>query len=188
MNCPKLFFGVDQAALEGFLRCLKTRRCPFCNCAESLNQHSILYGNDLDGQCADERCVRGQRIFCSNRGQRGGCGRTFPAFLPDALPRFSMTALLLWKLLLGLMSGGSILSAIHKARLPFAEETLYHLLERLRLRLGEIRSRLCQITPAHASSQSDPLLQTVEHFQAAFAKVDCPIQAYQIHFQAALMG
>jgi hypothetical protein len=188
MNCLKLFFGLNLAALEVLLLSLKARRCPFCICAESLNQHSILYGKHPDRNCADKRCVRGQRIYCSNRGQRGGCGRTFPAFLADVFPRFSVTALLLWKLLSAMTTSGSILAAIHSVRLPFGTETLYHLVDRLRLRLDEVRSRLSQITPAPASSQSDPLLQTVEHFKAAFPKADGPLQAYQIRFQAALLG
>jgi hypothetical protein len=33
--------------------------------------------------------VRGQRAFCSDRGQRGGCGRTVSLFLAVMLPRHS---------------------------------------------------------------------------------------------------
>jgi hypothetical protein len=35
-------------------------------------------------------------VDCSNRGLRGGCGRTFAFFLADILPRHTLTAALVW--------------------------------------------------------------------------------------------
>jgi hypothetical protein len=186
MNFPQFCFGCDQKALHLSLLSLKEQRCPHCHCAESLNRHSFLYGNDPD-RPAGQR-LRGQRVFCCDRGQRGGCGRTFSVFLADVLPRFSVSASLLWQLLLLLLPGGSIQAAIHALRLPFAPETLYHLLQRLRLRLDVLRVNLCQVAPSAPSSQSDPLLQTVEHFRTAFAPAPCPIQEFQSRLQKALLG
>ncbi len=65
---------------------LKGFGCPFCGASETLNCHSKLYGNDPDGS-EDGRMERGQRVWCSNRGRRGGCGRSFPIFLAGVLPR-----------------------------------------------------------------------------------------------------
>ena len=165
---------------------LKEWRCPFCDCSESLNRHSFLYGNDPD--CPNGRRLRGQRVFCSDRGQRGGCGRSFPVFLADVLPRFTVGASLLWRLLGLLLDGGSVLSAIDSLSSPFAPQTFYHLLGRLRLRLDFSRMHLCQAAPVPQSSQSDPLLQTVEHFKSAFAHADCPLSEFQTRFQKALFG
>lgn len=80
------------------------------NSSESLNRHSKLYGNDP--AVANGQALRGQRIFCSNRGQRGGCGRTFPVFLAEVLPRHSVTSAWLWQLLLRLWKGGSTKAAV----------------------------------------------------------------------------
>lgn len=186
MNPPKFCLGCDKVSLNNWLLPLKEQRCPYCHCAESLNRHSFLRGNDPD--LADGERLRGQRVFCSDRGQRGGCGRTFSVFLADVLPRFTVTAVVLWQLLLLLLGDQSVQAAASSSGLPFGDQTIYHILGRLRRRLDVARTRLCQIIPVPASSQSDPLLQTVEHFQTAFPRSDCPLQEFQIHFQEPLMG
>ena len=134
------------------------------------------------------RCLRGQRIFCCNRGQRGGCGRTFSIFLAEVLPRHTVSASLLWQVLCRLLADASIKAGVESLRPPFALETLYHLLGRLRLRLPELLSRLGTQGQAAESSQSDPLLQSVEHLQSLFAREGCPLVQFQIHFQSSLMG
>lgn len=151
-----------------------------------MNRHSFLYGND-PADAGGER-LRGQRIYCSNRGQRGGCGRTFSIFFSDILPRHSVTATLLWKLLCQLFSGCSLKAAAQSQALPFALETLYQLRQRLRLRLGLLRPLLCRKQAAPASSDADALLQTVRHFMALFPSTDCPLQEFQLSFARPVLG
>ena len=151
-----------------------------------MNRHSFLYGKDLDK--AGEQTKRGQRVFCSVRGQRGGCGQTFSIFLAEVLPRHSCTAVRLGQLLLKLLAGGSVKSAVESLRLPLALESVYHLLTRLRRRLDALRCCLCQSREAPASSQSDPLLQTVEHLQMVFAQAPCPVGQFQVVFQQPFLG
>jgi hypothetical protein len=151
-----------------------------------LNRHSKLYGNDP--AVINAQALRGQRVFCSNRGQRGGCGRTFSVFLAEVLPRHGVTASWLWQLLQRLLSGSSTQSAAEALGVPFSVEALYHLLQRLRKRLPDVRCLLCRQVPAPDSSQSDPLLQTVEHLQRAFTRAACALSAFQLGFQQPLMG
>ena len=165
---------------------LKQERCPFCGCAESLNRHSFLYGNDP--VTPDGQILRGQRVFCSDRGQRGGCGRTFSVFLAPIFPRHTVSAPLLWPLLVQMLSGQSIKACAEALRLPFGLETLYHLLGRLRRRLDVVRSCLCRRQTAPASGQLTPLGQTVEHLQAVFGGASCPPADYQTHFGTAFLG
>jgi hypothetical protein len=127
-------------------------------------------------------------VWCSNRGQRGGCGHSFSIFLVEVLPRHTVTAPWLWKLLCGLLAGGSIKAAVEALGPPFALETLYHLLQRLRRRLPDLRSRLCREQKAPDSSQSDPLLQTAEHLKIVFASAPCASELFQQRFQHPLMG
>jgi len=127
-------------------------------------------------------------VWCSNRGQRGGCGRSFSIFLAQVLPRHSVTAPWLWKLLCRLMAGSSIKAAVEALAPPFALESLYHLLQRLRRRLADLRSRLCREQKAPDSSRSDPLLQTAEHIQIVFAGAPSAIESFQLRFQRPLMG
>jgi hypothetical protein len=127
-------------------------------------------------------------VFCSNRGQRGGCGRTFSIFLAEVLPRHTFTASLLWQLLVRLLAGGSLQAAAEKLRLPFALETVYRLRRKLRQKLDLIRARLCRQQAPPASAQTDALLQTVEHLQAVFPGSECAPAAFQLHFQHPFCG
>jgi hypothetical protein len=165
---------------------LKQFCCPGCGAAETLNWHSKLYGNDpsvVDGQV-----LRGQRVFCSDRGQRGGCGRTFSIWLADRLPRHSFTAPSLWRLLSSLLEGRSIKAAFEGlGSLPFALETCYHLLQRLREQLSEVRCLLSREQKSPSSAQTDPLLQTVEHLRRVFPQSSCPLVDFQIQFQHPLL-
>ena len=166
---------------------LKQLCCPECGAAETLNCHSKLYGNDPSSTGGQDRVQRGQRVWCSNRGQRGGCGRSFAIFLADVLPRHTVTGPWLWRLLDRLLAGGSIKAVAEALGLPFALETVYHLLHRLRQRLARVRSALCREQKPPASSQTDPLLQTAEHLQSLFPRGVCPPGDFQLRFQCPLL-
>jgi len=179
-------FVPDAKALSEGLSSLKQQCCQGCEQTETLNRHSFLYGNDPATK--DGRLCRGQRVFCSNRGQRGGCGRTFAIFFADILPRHTVSATLLWKLLGQLLTSTSVEAAAPSLGLPFALETLYHVLQRLRQRLDAVRSLLCRQQKPPASAQSDPLLQTAEHLRSVFAQSLCPLAGFQQLFQQPLLG
>ncbi|MDP2138633.1 MAG: hypothetical protein Q8J74_12365 [Candidatus Didemnitutus sp.] len=146
----------------------------------------MLRGNDpavVNGQI-----VRGQRAFCSDRGQRGGCGKTFPLFLAGVLPRHTFTAGLLWTLLRKLLAGATIKAAAEILHLPFSLEAVYGIVRRCRHRQGAVRSCLSREHPAPGSGQIDPFFQTLEHLRKAFAQDSCALAAYQRHFQSAWLG
>jgi hypothetical protein len=151
-----------------------------------LNRHSLLHGNDPAQP--DGRALRGQRVFCSDRGSRGGCGRTFSFFLADVLPRHTFTASRVWSWLVELLAGLSVKAASEKLRLPFALESVYRLGRKLRQRLDDLRARLCREQPPPASDQVDPLLHTVEHLRSVFAGEVCPPAAFQLRFQQSFVG
>jgi hypothetical protein len=157
--------GVERAAFS-----LKQSPCPHCGCIGSLNRHSRALGNDPNVTAG--QAFRGKRVFCSNRGQRGGCGRTFAFFLADVLPRHTLTASLLWPWLVKLLAGLSFKAAA----------------EKLRQCLASVRTRLCREQSPPVSSQADPLLQTMEHLRVVFSGSDCPPADFQLHFQRPFLG
>ena len=165
---------------------LKQQRCPRCGKIETLNRHSLLQGNDPVQ--ANGQVVRGQRVFCSNRGQRAGCGKTFSLVLAEVLPRHTLTASLVRPWLVELLAGLSVKAAVEKLRLPFALETIYRLRRRLQRGLDQVRTRLCRELPPPVSRQSQPLLQTVEHLREAFPGRACPLADFQLHFQHPFLG
>jgi hypothetical protein len=127
-------------------------------------------------------------VFCSNRGQRGGCGKTFSLVLADILPRHTLTSSLVWRWLVEVLAGLSIKAAAEKLRLPFVLETIYRLRRGLRRCLDLVRTQLCREQPPPASTNTDPLLQTVEHLRLVFPDSECPPAAFQLHFQCPFLG
>jgi len=179
-------FVADRKALLSHALSLKQQRCPHCQCAHSLNRHSFLYGNDP--AAADARMLRGQRVFCCNRGRRGGCGKTFSIFLAAVMPRHSVTAPILWGMLCLLLAGRSLKSAAESLRTPFALETLYHLANRLRWRLDILRASLFTRGQPPPCSRAEPLLQTVDHLRTVFPASACPPSEFQRVFQRPFCG
>jgi len=109
-------------------------------------------------------------------------------FLANVLPRHSVSAPILWGLLCLLLAGHSVKAAAESIRAPFALETLYHLLGRVRGRLDVLRSLLFARGQPPACSRADPLSQTVAHLQTAFPAPACPTAAFQSVFQRPFCG
>lgn len=129
---------------------------------------------------------RGQRVFCSNRGNRTGCGKTTALVLCDVLPRHTVGAKALWAWVIGLLGGKSVRQASMK--LPFALETFRSLKTKITRDLDRIRTRLMGLSPPPSSRQSEALLQTFEHLHSAFAASACPVASFQLHFQTPFLG
>jgi hypothetical protein len=151
-----------------------------------LNRHSRSVGNDP--LRASGQSFRGQRVYCSKRGRRGGCGRTFSIVLADALPRHTLTASLVWQWLVKVLAGFSIKAAAEKLRLPFALETAYRLGRKLRRHLDALRTQLAGQCPPPAGAHADPLFQTMAHLKIVFPQSQCPPAEFQLHFQRPFLG
>jgi hypothetical protein len=99
-----------------------------------------------------------------------------------------VSASILWELLRLLMAGVSLKAAAESIGAPFALETLYHLVKRLRGRLDAVRVLLfgrCKPPPGICAA---PLAQTAAHLCLAFAQSDCPVAEFQWGFQRPFCG
>jgi len=181
-----MVFVQDSEGLEKFFRWLKSMPCPFCKRSGALNRHSRMYGNDPTAN--EGRIARGHRVFCCDRGKRGGCGRTFPVLFAWVLPRHSFTAPLVWQAVLRRLAGLSIRASWQTAATPLALDSFYHLIQRLRRRLSVLRTALSGIRRPPKSKHCDPLLQTFEHLRGAFSEEPCPIEAFQQRVQIPWTG
>lgn len=103
------------------------------------------------------------------------------------MPRHSVPAPLLARLLAGLLTGGALKSAAEALRAPFVLETFYRLRQKLRRRLDAVRTCLCRERKSPLSRQSEPLLQTLEHLHEVFPASGA-IAAFQRHFQRPFLG
>jgi len=181
-----MVFVQDSEGLEKFFRAIKSMGCPFCEHVGALNRHSLMHGNDPEAK--EGRITRGQRVFCSDRGRRGGCGRTFPILFTWALPQHSLSATLVWQAVHKWLGGMSIRAAWQTTNTPLALDSFYHYLQRLRRRLTTLRTLLSTASRPPDSMRWDPLLQTFEHLETVFPKASCPVASFQQRFQTPLTG
>ena len=79
----KFFHSIDEIGrFIGNLRPLQ-RSCPHCDATNTLCSHGFIH---KFGQFNTKHLV-GKRVYCSNRYQKNGCGRTFQLYLADFIPR-----------------------------------------------------------------------------------------------------
>lgn len=103
------------------------------------------------------------------------------------LPRHSVTAAWLARLLAGLLTGAALKSAAEALRTPFPLGTFYWLIRRLRRRLDVVRVELCCRQSPPPGRHADPLLHTVEHLQAFFGGASDVVAGFQLCFQRPLL-
>lgn len=165
---------------------LKQTPCPHCKCIGFLNLHGYLRGYDEHDSC--KKVIRGRRVFCNNRGQCAGCGRTFSILAVQILKKFMITAQTLWRFLKNVLAGQPKIQAFHASASTLARSSCYRIWKIFRLRQTNIRTKLSTICPAPANSFTHlPQLQTILHLKTAFTSQACPITAFQNHFQTTFL-
>ena len=127
-------------------------------------------------------------MFCSNRGRRGGCGRSFAIFFTRVLPRHSLDAALWSGLMQALVAGSAIKSAWENLRTGFSLESAYGLVRRTRGRLAWLRPLCCRFAPPPPSAHTDPLPQTIAHLRLVLNGATDLAAAFQGRFQQPLLG
>lgn len=181
---PRFFTG--QAHRKQIFGKLKLMDCPQCGLSANLIRNGLLYGNDSTQQ-GTARIERGQRIRCSDRDARRGCGHSFAIYQAQILPRRSIGSDYLIALLEGILKHAG---CVHQAWLQgtrwFSLSTAYRLWKEFRLEQTQLRHRLCrQVAPPPRRHDSHPALQLTAHLVAAFDSH--PIEAYHKHFQQSIL-
>ena len=176
------WFYRSDAEWNAIAERLKLTPCPHCKVVGTLIRHGFLYGfNDSKPQ---RKTVRAQRIFCSNRNARRGCGRTFSVWLADKIRRLSLTTSGLWRFL-QLAAADSILAAIRAVACYLSDRTLQRIWKRFDQGQSKIRTALSarcpppELPPGQAPPRRPAAQQVLAHLQAAFPDADCPIAAFQ---------
>jgi len=161
---------------------LKQTPCPHCKVVGMLIRHGFLYGFDAS---ARQRTVRAQRVFCSNRNRRRGCGRTFSIWFADKIRRLSLTTGILWRFLQRAVAN-NIAAAIRAVDCRLSDRTWQRIWKRFDLGQSKIRTALCGRCPPPelpprlpANPKRQPAAQVLAHLEAAFPDAHCPIAAFQ---------
>ena len=131
--------SLDEA--DQYLDSIKYVPCPHCRKVGFLNRHGFLKGYPLKG---NEKIARGRRIYCSNRNNRSGCGRTCPLLLSSLMLGFCIGTGLLWKFMGLVLSGKSRKASWEALCSGLSVENGYRFWRKLRKGEGRLRTYLCR--------------------------------------------
>lgn len=160
---------------------IKLLLCPHCRRVGFLILHGYLYGYG-----ETDLIQRGRRIFCSNRKNRPGCGRTFSFLLAGYIRNFVIFARFLSGFLEHLSQGLCPAEAARKAEIPMTITTIYRLYKRFRHNQARIRTYLTRVKdPPLLDDTTDPVIQTITHLKTVFK--DCIVTQFQLHFQTTFL-
>lgn len=164
---------------------LKQTSCPHCKSTGFLNLHGYLRGHDEFNYGL--KIIRGRRIFCSNRGRRKGCGKTFSILAAEILKKFVIGAKSLWRFLRNIAAGLNTIESFRTSGLKFSHSTCYRLAKAFQRAQSKIRSKLLSICPAPCSLSKIAGIQTISHLRAAFRYAACPVFSFQQFFQSSFL-
>lgn len=175
-------FYESEPELDQILAGLKTVACPHCHRVSHLNRHGFLFGFNEKHQ--RDRTVRARRIFCSNRNQSAGCGRTFTIWAANKIKRLKLTADELWGFLKQAADSPSLAQTFREFYSEMARSAAYRIWNRFTNAQSTIRTTLG--SPPDVSSDR-PQGLTLAHLQAAFGDHASPIAAFQAKLQRFFM-
>lgn len=177
----------DEASLEGALGAMRMAPCPHCRRTGALIGHGSLRGYTERGS---EILLRGRRVFCSNRGRRFGCGRTFSLLLATTLAGFVVRTFTLFGFAKTVLDGFSPRAAwLHVCDGAFSLSSAYRLWRRLATAQSALRTQLSRELPAPPSTARHPLAQLLGHLAALLgADGPDPFAAFQDRLQRGLFA
>lgn len=176
----------NEAGFADFYSRLKGLLCPHCKLTGFLILHGFLYGYAEEQHMAKSK--RGHRIFCSNRKNRNGCGRTFSLLLAAFIKHFTISAKTLGNFLSNIASGLNRLQAFKRANGPLTVSSLYRLFNRFQQVQARIRTLLLSVKdPPDGRGISDPAVQTIRHLHSLVHNDSCPVACFQLLFQVSFL-
>jgi hypothetical protein len=184
MRSASTVYVTSAEDYDGHQHRLKHTACPHCRAVGCLIRHGYLrgYGDSIAGAIQ-----HGWRVFCSNRGHKEGCGRTYAIVLANHLYRRLVDAQRLWKFLAGIQDGASIKQAWEPVASPFCLETGYKLWAAFIRNQSAVRSKLHAVVRPMATVLT-PVCQTILHLKTVFPQAYCPVAAFQTAFQDAFLA
>jgi hypothetical protein len=147
-----------------------------------LNLHGYLYG--YSDTTISGRGNRGHRIYCSNRNNRCGCGRTFSVLFSHFIRNLSVQSFNLWMFLQHILNGLTLINSMNLLDTTLSNQCWYDLYHRFKMKQSFIRTRLMSVKdPPLLPKVTNVIHQTIFHLKASFYFSSDPISSYQNHFQ-----
>ena len=171
-----------QKQRDQILVILKCKPCPRCKHCGALNRHGFLEG--YDQQNTRQKVVRALRIYCSNRGNSKGCGRTFSVWIAEKVKRLFLNAQQLWDFLEQTSATGNKSRAFYQLQCPLSDTAPFRIWNRFLKAQTAIRTVLltiCQPPQQPSDLDGSPAQATVAHLKEAFKNSNLnPIAAFQV--------
>lgn len=169
-------------AIERQTTLLDLARCPHCQQTHQLVSHGYIHKKQVG---AAPQAV-GKRVFCSNRYQHSGCGRTIQLYLAVTLRYLHHAGSAVAAFVLALIAGSTIERAYRLATGASTPRHAYRWLQRLYAQLSVYRSvahrPAWQDSAAPARSpRLRSLLPTMQMLAQRFGQPLCV--AYQLQLQ-----
>jgi hypothetical protein len=114
--------------------------CPHCQAFGQFVSHGFVYKY----LSASEVSVVGKRLFCSNRSNHSGCGKTIRLYVSKRVPKISYHAANVTLFVMSLIAGMSIKNAYHKATGASEPRHAYRWLNKLNLQCIRFRGIVYQ--------------------------------------------
>ena len=179
-------FVREAHALDGALRDAKQQQCPRCRRFSALIGHGFLVGY---AEHTNDLVVRGRRLLCSNRGRRGGCGRTVSLRIASELAGFSARTWALSRLMLAAISGVSLRATwTQHVASPLSLRSGYRLHKRLLKAQAHLRTTLSTASPPPDCDGVHPLSQVLSHLHQVLGSHECVLSRFQLRFQRHLLS
>lgn len=164
-----------------------TLQCPHCSNRGQLVSHGVIYKQ----RSIDEKEPVGKRVFCSNRNQHAGCGRTVQLYVASVLPRLRYGAMQMFIFLSSLLMNLTIDAAYRAAAGASEPRNAWRWLSKLEQHLTDyrclltVRSKPMTACFAHRCRRLQLLLPTLEQL---FVRLPtCPCAHYQLARQSAFI-
>ena len=179
-------------AIEQQTRQLDHEQCSHCKQTHQLVSHGFIRKKKVGGESE----AVGKRVFCSNRHQYTGCGRTLRLYLNATVRYLHVAGTAVVAFVLSLISGMTIQHAYHHATGTATPKNAYRWLNRLCAQLSIYRS-LAHQPPLQNTADTGlvvalnrrlrllPLLSTFKALLLQFGQPLCA--AYQGQLQQSLL-
>jgi hypothetical protein len=165
-------------------------QCPHCSKTRQLISHGRVYRHDRQGPSV-RSVVVGKRVFCSNRYQHTGCGRTLQIYVVQVIPRLRYGTSEVFRFVSALLSECDVNEAYSAATGQSDPRQGWRWLKRLALNLGAFRCWLAKAGAEPVAWQlrgSRRVRLLLSTLAALFALLPtCPCAHLQWQQQAAFM-
>lgn len=181
----RIFASKEQR--DQWIASLKCSPCPHCKQSGALNRHGFLRG--YDEEHFKQKAIRALRVFCSNRGNSAGCGRTFSVWGTDKVQRLFLDAESLFQFLDQAATDGNRAQAFRNRPRAMSDSAPYRIWKRFLHAQAAIRTALTDICPPPKHPSEESYLSvaqgTIAHLKEAFRDSTLnPIATYQAQTQS----